>query len=100
MDQKDQIINSALKLKWRYTNNTLVKTFQFEDFDSVLNWINEVIAVISQEQNHHPNIIWEYNKATLIVYSHEVKDITNKDIAFIEAVEKETDEMLRSEKYL
>lgn len=97
---KENIIKIAKNLGWKYANKSLIKTFEFNNFNEVQNWINNIVVDISEKQQHHPSMIWEYNKLTLVVFTQSEKDVTDKDRIFIEELEKEDSWRNKTANYL
>lgn len=65
---------------WQDVNGKLEKEFQFNDFSEALDFINK-LAEICENENHHPEINWVYNKIKLSLCTHDAGDtITEKDI--------------------
>jgi pterin-4a-carbinolamine dehydratase len=96
---KEEIIEKAKNYGWRYSNNSLIKDFEFSDFEQARFWVNEVIAYCSNRLSHHPNILWEYNIVTIVTYSRDDRDITERDLYLIQEIEMENDNRSRISKY-
>ena len=56
----------------------LSREFEFKDFSEAMNFVNE-IAKISEEENHHPKIIIDYNKVRVESFTHDKGEVTEKD---------------------
>jgi 4a-hydroxytetrahydrobiopterin dehydratase len=54
------------------------KSFTFKDFKEALVFVNKV-AEIAEEQGHHPDILIQWNKVTLILWTHAIKGLYNND---------------------
>lgn len=76
-----------LKGNWKVQNNKLVKTYKFEDYDEVMDFVNDV-ADIAKKQNHHPDMLVKYNTVKLTMFDHEANDITHRCHKFTNAVDK------------
>jgi len=76
-----------LKSDWKEINGKLVKTYKFEDYDDVIDFVNKV-ANIAKKQNHHPDMLVKYNTVKLTMFDHEANDITEKCFKFTNAVDK------------
>ena len=63
---------------WQITTEGLSKLFQFSDFKSAIEFINE-IAKISIKYNHHPKLINAYAKVELLWFTNDENKITEKD---------------------
>lgn len=73
---------------WKEVYNKLEKNFNFSDFKQSLEFINQ-ISIICEEENHHPEINWVYNKITLKLSTHDAGDIiTEKDIKLSKLIDE------------
>ena len=84
----DQQIQELLQKypEWRLDDGKLVKEISLSEFKPAMQYVNEV-AKIAEQQGHHPDITIRYNNVMLEIYSHDNAKITDRDVAFIEAVE-------------
>lgn len=72
---------------WRpITTGSIIKTFEFKDFNEAFAFMSEV-AKIAEEANHHPDWANSYNKVTIELCSHDVGDVTGRDIGMAHAIE-------------
>jgi 4a-hydroxytetrahydrobiopterin dehydratase len=62
------------------------KKFIFEDFGQAWQWLSRV-AVIAEENDHHPDIFVHWNEVTLTLYSHDVDSVTGRDFRLIKAID-------------
>ena len=65
---------------WKKRGQTIVRTFQFEDFPKAIKFVNAV-ARIAEKAWHHPDIDIRWNKVTLTLSTHDVGGLTEKDFA-------------------
>lgn len=56
----------------------LMRHFTFTDFKEAMEFLNKV-AVIADEQQHHPDICIRYNVVTLEVWTHDVEGLSEND---------------------
>ncbi len=54
------------------------KEFKFKDFDGSMNFVNGV-AEIAESEGHHPNISINYNKVTVVLYTHAIDGLHEND---------------------
>jgi len=54
------------------------KEFKFKDFKASMAFVNQV-ADIAEEQGHHPNILIDWNKVTLTLWTHAIKGLFDND---------------------
>jgi 4a-hydroxytetrahydrobiopterin dehydratase len=74
--------------EWTEVSNKLEKEFEFKDFTQALEFINE-LAKICEEQNHHPEINWIYNKVKITLSTHDAGDtITEKDLELSKSIDE------------
>jgi len=83
-----QIISELSKLpEWSYSDNNLVKEFQFKDFGEALAFVNKA-GSLAEEMNHHPDIfIHSWNKVKLTISTHSEGGVTYKDFQLAEKIE-------------
>ena len=73
---------------WKEKENKLEKDFVFNDFNSAIDFINKV-AVISEKQDHHPEIYNIYNRVSIKLSTHDMGDIvTEKDHNLASEIDK------------
>ena len=64
---------------WTEENNALVATLTFENFETAMQYMQECIPAI-EEENNHPEWSNVYNKVQIKLTTHdEGNTITNKD---------------------
>ncbi len=64
---------------WREENNQLIRTFKFKDFSEAFAFMAKV-ALLAEQQNHHPNWSNVYNTVTINLSTHDAGDVvTDKD---------------------
>jgi thiol peroxidase len=59
-------------------NETITKSFVFETFDDAKSFL-DILAAVSQEQNHHPGFVLDYNRLEVSLTTHGAKGLTEKD---------------------
>ena len=67
-------------------NAVLERTFEFDDFDQAVDFVNEV-AEIAEEEDHHPDIDIRYNKVRLALSTHAEGGVTDLDIQVAEKID-------------
>lgn len=71
---------------WKEENDALIYEKEFADFNEAWGFLNRV-ALIAEQQGHHPTIENTFNKVKLTVTTHDAgNSLTNKDRAFADAV--------------
>lgn len=75
-------------MDWKEENDTLTKTFTFDDFIQAFGFMSKV-AIVAEKMNHHPNWNNVYNEVTFHLNTHDAGDkVTDKDYALAEAIDK------------
>ena len=64
---------------WSVEENTITRTFIFEDFAEALGFVVRV-GVAAERVFHHPDIDVRWNKVTLSLTSHDVGGLTERDV--------------------
>ena len=65
-------------MNWIKSKNKLMKSFNFNDFISALEFINNV-GRVSEKLNHHPKITNLYNLVELELWTHSTNSVTELD---------------------
>ncbi|XHR28080.1 MAG: 4a-hydroxytetrahydrobiopterin dehydratase [Chthoniobacteraceae bacterium] len=65
--------------EWEADRKAIERTFEFDDFDQALDFVNEV-AEIAAEQEHHPDIDIRFNKVRLVLSTHSEGGVTDLDL--------------------
>ena len=63
---------------WNHVSDEIQRTYQFDDFNGSIAFVNKV-AQYAEKVQHHPDILIRYNKVTLSVSTHDAGGITGKD---------------------
>lgn len=66
---------------------SIQKKFTFGDFKAALAFVNQV-GETAEKSDHHPDIIINYNKVTLTLWTHTAGGLTNKDFDLASHIEK------------
>jgi len=65
---------------WERQGDALARTYTFKNFREAMAFVNRV-AELAEEARHHPDITIRYNRVQLLLTTHEVGGITERDIA-------------------
>jgi len=76
-------------MNWIKSEDKLVKSFKFKNFDNAIDFINNV-AVISKKLNHHPKIINIYNVVDIELWTHDSNSITDLDYKLAKEIDSIT----------
>jgi 4a-hydroxytetrahydrobiopterin dehydratase len=63
---------------WALKDGAIEKSFRFEDYHRTMAFVNAV-AWIAHREDHHPDIAFSYNRATLRFSTHSVGGISLND---------------------
>ncbi|MBM3847249.1 MAG: 4a-hydroxytetrahydrobiopterin dehydratase [Verrucomicrobia bacterium] len=80
-----QISKSAARVPdWKVSGKAITRTFQFKDFVEAMKFVKRV-AKHAEAAWHHPDIDIRWNKVKLVMTSHDLGGLSEKD--FSSAVE-------------
>ena len=72
---------------WGNSKEKLEKTFEFEDFNDSIDFVNKV-AKIAEQQNHHPDITIKYDKVKISITDHEKGGVSEKCRKLVKSIDK------------
>lgn len=74
-------------MSWIEQDNALTRTFTFNDFSEAFAFMTRV-AMLAEQQQHHPNWQNVWNKVTISLNTHDAGDIvTDKDYKLAKAID-------------
>lgn len=74
-------------MDWKTENNTLVKEFVFKNFKEAIDFVNRILP-LAESADHHPDLlIHSYKKVRVILTTHSVGRITEKDYLLAEKID-------------
>lgn len=71
---------------WEGDATALHKTYTFSDFASAWRFVDQV-AEAAQALDHHPEILWRYNRVTIVTTTHRTEAVTDLDLALARRLE-------------
>lgn len=75
----EDISNKLSDLKgWFLEGKEIKKIYTFENFVEAISFVNRV-SRIAEAENHHPDILIQYNKVTISISTHSEGGLTEKD---------------------
>jgi 4a-hydroxytetrahydrobiopterin dehydratase len=72
---------------WTLDQDAIKREWIFKDYSEAMDFIN-MVAVIAENQNHHPQLFNVYNRVSLRFNTHDAEGITEKDIDIAKAIDK------------
>lgn len=73
---------------WREEENSLVRTFEFNDFVEAFGFMTKV-ALLAEKMNHHPYWINVYNRVEIRLNTHDAGGVvTEKDRKLADAIDR------------
>jgi 4a-hydroxytetrahydrobiopterin dehydratase len=64
--------------EWRLEGQSLVRDFEFKDFQEAFAFLCRV-ALVAEANSHHPDIHNSWNKVTLRFFTHTAEGLTRND---------------------
>src|SRR5512135_299108 len=64
--------------KWSVKEGALEREYRFKDFRQGMDFVNKV-AVLAEDENHHPDIVISYSRVRLRLYTFKVKGLSQND---------------------
>ena len=74
-----------MTLGWIEKDNSLYRKFEFANFAEAFEFMTKV-AVIAEEQDHHPDWSNSYNTVTIALTSHDKGCVTQRDSSLAEQI--------------
>jgi 4a-hydroxytetrahydrobiopterin dehydratase len=71
------------------------KTYHFADFSEAWGFLSR-LALLAEKMDHHPEIFNVYNRVELILSTHEVEGLSDRDIRLARAIDEIAPERDRS----
>lgn len=72
---------------WRLRGTKLHREYIFKDFVQAFGFMSQV-ALLAERTNHHPDWSNSYNRVVIALTTHDVQNVTGKDLALAVAIEK------------
>ena len=71
---------------WELEGPRIRKRYAFSAFKEAMGFVNGV-ASLAEEMNHHPDILVEYDKVTLMLTSHDAGGLTRRDFTLAQRID-------------
>ncbi|MGV3533149.1 MAG: 4a-hydroxytetrahydrobiopterin dehydratase [Chthoniobacteraceae bacterium] len=72
--------------EWELEKKHIERTFEFEDFNGAIDFVNGV-AEIAEDEEHHPDMDIRYNKVRVQLSTHTEGGLTERDFEVAEKVD-------------
>jgi 4a-hydroxytetrahydrobiopterin dehydratase len=72
---------------WEIKDGKVHKQFKFKDFKEAIKFVNK-IAKVAEQEGHHPDILINYNKVTIDLYTHAINGLSENDFIVAAKIEK------------
>ena len=72
---------------WTLDGDRIHRQFPFGDFADAIIFVNKV-AELAEEEEHHPDILVEYNKVTLTLSTHDAGGLTAADFQLARRIDE------------
>jgi 4a-hydroxytetrahydrobiopterin dehydratase len=83
---------SAQVFGWRLEDDRqITKTFRFPDFESALDFVDEV-GELAEEQGHHPDIHLSYGKVKIDLSTHKISGLSENDFIMAAKIDELAEE--------
>ena len=71
---------------WKREGKTIVKTFDLKGFKAAMAFAGTV-GELAERADHHPDILIQFSKVTLTLWSHDRGGITDRDLRLARQIE-------------
>ncbi len=71
---------------WARDGEALVRIFDRQNFNGSIAFV-DAVAAVANRLDHHPDIALSWNEVAIRITSHDVKAITERDIALARAID-------------
>jgi len=72
--------------EWETNKKSIERTFEFDDFNQAVDFVNAV-AEIADEEEHHPDIDIRWNKVRLVLSTHSEGGLTDLDFQLAQKID-------------
>nr|XP_027197929.1 pterin-4-alpha-carbinolamine dehydratase-like [Dermatophagoides pteronyssinus] len=88
-EQRKELLQPLLEQKWsmdKSGRDAITKEFQFKDFIEAFSFMTQV-AMKAEKMNHHPEWFNCYNRVNILLSSHDVNGLSERDIRLAKQIE-------------
>lgn len=74
--------------EWQLLGNQKIsRRFVFKNFRAAQAWLNQV-ADLAEEEDHHPDITWNYNKVLIELSTHSIGGLSENDFILAAKIDR------------
>lgn len=87
-EQRDQLLKPLFDAGWTMNQSgrdAITKEFQFQNFNEAFSFMTQV-ALKADAMNHHPEWFNCYNKVNILLSSHDVNGLSERDVRLATAI--------------
>ncbi len=66
--------------------DAIEKTFKFKSFAEAFGWMSKM-AILAEKMNHHPEWFNVYNRVEVVLTSHDVEALSERDLKLAEKMD-------------
>ncbi|MGJ8642842.1 MAG: 4a-hydroxytetrahydrobiopterin dehydratase [Luteolibacter sp.] len=89
--EEDELLSALKKCpEWDVEKKYIFRVFEFEEFMDGIDFVSTV-GEISEEAQHHPDMVIKHTKVTLKLTTHDVGGVTDLDIELAQRIDNLVD---------
>ena len=77
MEITEKQLQQLFAQNWKVVNYKLQIFFEFKTYQELIQFTNKVFE-IAQKQNHHPELLLNYNTVEVFIYNYDERNISFK----------------------
>ena len=84
-----QQLLAQLQAGWKATEEgkKLERRFTFDDFKAAMAFVNKM-AVVAEEEQHHPDFAVHYSKVDVTLYTHSIGGLSDNDFIVAAGIDR------------
>lgn len=85
-EEREEAVSRLHHWQLRVDGKAITRRLEFDDFKSAFDFMTRV-AMLAEQQNHHPDWRNVYNRVTITLMTHEADGLTERDIKLARAID-------------